>query len=171
MIKYTALVLGLAALLFSSCGQQMKMVKTAKTDSLAVETVWKEYLRGLSNKNVKVLKRLSLQQVYCQPCAIQAGTGDLVTADAFIKHSLANLPKTKLWQAVKTGKHLMVTEQIKNYKPLNLNVNDSMLEVYDMWYVTKGDPDKIKGYESQRYAFQFVKQNGEYKFFGLTAVK
>jgi hypothetical protein len=172
MLKYTALVGCLAAMLFSSCGQQMKMIKTAPTDSLAVENVWKQYVRALSNKNVRTIKKLSLNQVYCQPCAIQAGTGDLVTADAFAKNMLTYLPKTKLWNSIKTSKHLIVTEQIKKYKPLNLNVPDNKpLEVYDVWYVTKGTSDKIKGFESQRYAFQFVKQQGKYKFFGLTAVQ
>jgi hypothetical protein len=172
MLKYTLLVSSLATLLFSSCGQQMKMVKTAPTDSLAVESVWKQYVKAISGKNIKTLKKLSLNQVYCQPCAIQTGTGDLVTADAFAKNIFSTLTKTKLWSALKTGKHLIVTEKIKNYKPLNLDVpNNQALEVYDVWFVTKGLPDKIKGFESQRYAFQFVKQQGRYKFFGLTAVQ
>lgn len=171
MIRYTAFILGIAAsFMFASCSQKMQMVKTPKNDSLAVESVWKQYVKGLSNKNGRVLKKLSLSQVYCQPCAIQAGTGDLVTADAFIKNMLVNLPKTNLWQAVKTGKHLILTEKIKNYKPLNLDVNNDVLDIYDIWYVTK-QPGKIKGFESQRYAFQFVKEKGQFKFFGLTAVR
>lgn len=172
MIKYTALVLSLAALLFSSCGQQMKMVKTPATDSVAVAGVWKQYVKALSAKNTRTLKKLSLQQVYCQPCAIQAGTDyDLISADAFIKNMLYNLPKTKLWTAIKTNKHRIITERIKNYHPQNLQLNnDAILELYDVWYVTR-DADKIKGFESQRYAFQFVKEQGQYRFFGLTAVK
>ncbi|MFD1257608.1 hypothetical protein ACFQ3S_12440 [Mucilaginibacter terrae] len=170
MIRYTAILFSLAAFMFASCSQQMKMVKTPKTDSLAVARVWKQYVKGLSTKNVRVLKKLSLTQVYCQPCAIQAGTGDLVTVDAFIKNMIVNLPKTSLWQAVKNGKYIMFTEKIKNYKPLNLDVNNDVLHVYDIWYVTK-QPGKIKGFEGQRYAFQFVKEKGQYKFFGLTAVQ
>jgi hypothetical protein len=171
MIRYTAFIFGIAAsFMFGSCSQKMQMVKTSKNDSLAVESVWKQYVKGLSNKNGRVLKNLSLSQVYCQPCAIQAGTGDLVTADAFIKNMLVNLPKTNLWQAVKTGKHLILTEKIKNYKPLNLDVNNDVLDIYDIWYVTK-QPGKTKGFESQRYAFQFVKEKGQFKFFGLTAVR
>jgi len=171
MIKCT-FILSCLALLCASCGQNMKMVKTTPTDLLAVETVWKQYVKAIGSKNTRAIKKLSLKQVYCQPCAIQAGTGDLVTADAFIKSMYVTLPKTKLWQAVKTTRHLIVTERIKNYKPLNLNVNENeQLEVYDIWYVTKGAPDKIKGFESQRYAFQFVKDAGQYKFFGLTAVQ
>ncbi|WP_345951671.1 hypothetical protein ABDD95_09600 [Mucilaginibacter sp. PAMB04274] len=170
MTKYIAITLSLAALLFSSCSQKMKMVKTPKADSLAVEAVWKQYVKALSGKNAGTLKRLSLKQVYCQPCAIQAGTGDLVSADAFVKNILASLPKTQLWTAIKTSRHLIVTEKIKNYKPLNINVNDEILDVYDIWYVTN-KPGKVKGYESQRYAFQFVKDRGQYKFFGLTAVQ
>ncbi|MVN92945.1 hypothetical protein [Mucilaginibacter aquatilis] len=169
MMKYIIAAACIASVLFTSCGQQMKMVQTAKTDSLAVEAVWKQYVRGLSSKNAKVLKKLSLKQVYCQPCAIQAGTGDLVTADAFIQSMFTTLPKTQLWQAVKTSRHLIVTEQIKNYKPLNLNVTTDALLVHDVWFVTR-QPDKVKGFESQRYAFQFVKDAGQYKFFGLTAV-
>lgn len=145
------------------------MVQTVKTDSLAVEAAWKQYERALTAKNAKQLAKLSLKQVYCQPCAIQTGGGDLVTADNFAKTMFGNLYKTQLWQAIKTSKHLIVTEQIKNYKPLNLNVSGDALLVHDVWYVTS-QPDKVKGFESQRYAFQFVKDGGQYKFFGLTAV-
>jgi hypothetical protein len=152
MIKYIIIGLTLGALLFSSCGQQLKMVKTSKTDSLAVEAVWKQYVRAIANRNTRTLKKLSLQKVYCEPCAIQANTGnDLFLADVYIRNVLVSLPRTKLWQAVKTTKHLIVTERIKNYKPQNINVNDDLLNVYDIWYVTR-QPDKIK-------------------FFGLTAIK
>jgi len=145
------------------------MIKTAQADSLAVEKVWKQYVQALSTKNAKQLTKLSLKQVYCQPCAIQTGGGDLVIAIDFAKTMFVSLPKTQLWQAIKTSKHLIVTEQIKNYKPLNLNITSDALEVHDVWYVTR-QPDKVKGFESQRYAFQFVKDGGQYKFFGLTAV-
>lgn len=169
MFKYILIVPCLAALFFSSCGQKMKMIKTAQTDSLAVEKVWKQYVQALNTKNAKQLTKLSLKQVYCQPCAIQSGGGDLVTANDFAKTMFINLPKTQLWQAIKTSGHLIVTEQIKNYKPLNINVTGDALEVHDVWYVTR-QPDKVKGFESQRYAFQFVKNGAQYKFFGLTAV-
>lgn len=145
------------------------MVQTAKTDSLAVEAVWKQYVSALTAKNAKQLTKLSLKQVYCQPCAIQTGGGDLVNINDFAKTMFASIYKTQLWQAIKGSKHLMVTEQIKKYKPLNLNVTGDALLVHDVWYVTS-QPDKIKGFESQRYAFQFVKDGGQYKFFGLTAV-
>lgn len=84
---------------------------------------------------------------------------------------LYNLPKTKLWAAIKTNKHRIITERIKNYHPQNLRLNnDAIIELYDVWYVTR-NADKIKGFESQRYAFQFVKEQGQYRFFGLTAVR
>jgi len=172
MIKYSMLLLCISAMLYSSCGQQMKMVKTPVADSVAVAGVWKQYIKALSSKNIKTLKRLSLNQVYCQPCAIQAGTDyGLVNTDAFIKNMLYNLPKTKLWAAIKTNKQRILTERIKNYHPQNMKLNnDATLELYDVWYVTR-EADKIKGFESQRYAFQFVKEQGQYRFFGLTAVK
>jgi hypothetical protein len=170
MMKYGVIILCAAAFFTASCSSKMKMVKTDKTDSIAIEAVWKQYFRALSGKNLRTLKRLSLQQVYCQPCAIQTGGGDLVTADAFAKSMFTYLPRTRLWEAVKTSRHLIVTEKIKNYKPLNLSVNDGDVLVHDIWYVTR-QPDKIKGFESQRYAFQFVKDGGQYKFFGLTAVR
>ena len=172
MIRYTALLICVSALLFSSCRQQMKMVKTPAADSVAVSAVWKQYVKGLSSKNVRILKRLSLTQVYCQPCAIQLGTdNDLVTADAFIKNMLHTLPKTKLWAAIKSNRQRILTERIKNYHPQNLKLNDdAVLELYDVWYVTP-EADKIKGFDSQRYAFQFVKEGGQYRFFGLTVVK
>jgi hypothetical protein len=169
MFKYSLIAFALI-IFFASCGQKMKMVATPKTDSIAVDNVWKQYVRGISNRNTKVLKKLSLPQVYCQPCAIRSGGGDLVTSDAFIKDLLGTLPKTKLWDAVRTSRYLIVTERIKNYKPLNLDVKSEALDVHDIWYVTKALADNIKGYESQRYAFQFVKDKGQYKFFGLTAV-
>jgi hypothetical protein len=139
MIKYSILLLSLAIIICSSCGQQMKMVKTPTTDSVAVASVWKQYVKALSSKNTRTLKRLSLQQVYCQPCAIQAGTDyDLVSVDAFIKNMLFNLPKTKLWTAIKTNKHRIITERLKNYHPQNLKLNnDATLELYDVWYVTR----------------------------------
>ncbi|CAM3817971.1 hypothetical protein MUGA111182_11370 [Mucilaginibacter galii] len=172
MIRYSILIGCIATFLFASCGQQMKMVKTPAADSLAVSGVWKQYVKALSSKNTRTLKRLSLPQVYCQPCAIQAGTDyDLVSADAFIKSMLYTLPKTRLWTAIKSNKQRILTERIKNYHPQNLKLNDdAMLELYDVWYVTP-ESDKIKGFESQRYAFQFVKEGGQYRFFGLTAVK
>jgi hypothetical protein len=172
MIKHSILKLCIIALLFSSCGQQMKMVKTPPTDSVAVAGRWKQYVKALSSKNVNNLKRLSLNQVYCQPCAVQANTDyDLVATDVFIKNMLYILPKTKLWTAIKSNKHRILTERIKNYHPQNLKLNnDATLELYDVWYVTH-EADKIKGFESRRYAFQFVKEGGQYKFFGLTAVK
>jgi hypothetical protein len=172
MVKYIAIALSLAALIFSSCGQQMKMVKTDRTDSLAVASVWKQYVKALSAKNTRTLKKLSLKQVYCQPCAIQANTDyDLVSADAFIKNMLFNLPKTKLWASIRSNKHCILTERIKNYHPQNLEPNQAeTINLYDVWYVTPA-PDKVKGFESQRFAFQFVKEQGQYKFFGLTMVK
>jgi len=162
----------IGTLLFNSCGQQMKLVKTPVQDSVAVSAVWKQYVKALSSKNIRTLKRLSLNQVYCQPCATQAGTDyDLVATDAFIKNMLYTLPKTQLWTALKTNKHRILTERIKNYHPQNLKLNnDATLELYDVWYITR-EAGKVKGFESQRYAFQFVKEGGHYKFFGLTAVK
>ena len=172
MIRYAIILFFSAAILCSSCGQQMRIVKTPVTDSVAVSGVWKQYVKALSAKNVKVLKRLSLNQVYCQPCAIQSGTDyNLVATDAFIRNMIFNLPKTKLWAAIKKSKQRILTERIKNYHPQNMKVNnDAILELYDVWYVTP-EPDKVKGFESQRYAFQFVKDGGQYKFFGLTTVR
>ncbi|UEG52090.1 hypothetical protein LLH06_14080 [Mucilaginibacter daejeonensis] len=169
MFKYSFIVAA-AVFFLSSCGQKMKMVATEKNDSLAVDNVWKQYVGGVKARNPKLLKKLSLPQVYCQPCAIRIGGGDLVNADVFVKDMLTNLPKTKLWEAVRTSRYLMVTERIKNYKPLNLDVKSEALDVYDVWYVTKVPTTMVKGYESQRYAFQFVKDKGQYKLFGLTAV-
>lgn len=148
------------------------MVKTPVADSIAVSTVWKQYVKALSSKNTRTLKRLSLPQVFCQPCATQAGTdNDLVTADTFIKNMMYNLPKTKLWAAIKGNRQRILTERIKNYHPQSLKPNnDDVIELYDVWYVTS-EADKIKGFESQRYAFQFVKEGRQYKFFGLTAVR
>ncbi len=171
MTKYIFITAALGVCLLSSCGQQMKMVKTSKTDSLAVEAVWKQYVKALATKNVRTLKKLSLSRVYCQPCATQSNTAnELVTADAYIKSTLRTLPRTKLWEAVQTTKHFVVTEKIKNYKPQNIKTTDEVLNVYDIWYVTR-QPDKIKGYEGVRYAFQFVKEQGQFKFFGLTSLR
>jgi hypothetical protein len=152
MTKYIFIAAMLGVALLSSCGQQMKMVKTSKSDSLAVEAVWKQYVKAIATKNVRTLKKLS------------------VTADVYIKSTLRMLPRTKLWQAVQTTKHFILTEKIKNYKPQNINTSDDVLNVYDIWYATR-QPDKIKGYEGVRYAFQFVKEQGQFKFFGLTSLK
>lgn len=132
-------------------------------DTSKLIEAYKNLYNSIAARDTKKIEALSSNKVYCSICdgmdVIDYGN-QLDTLSTFIDSAYQVLPNSKLWEAM--GK----INSFKIYATKTEDKNGEKLITYSipiaLWN-TFGDEKILQAYE-----FEFVKINGEYKFYGVT---
>lgn len=123
-----------------------------------------------------MLQNLSLKLVYCDLFENQDDPKTLykdsyLPINTFLKQFFHHMPHSKLWLVVKTKKNHFGIQELQDFHPTNIkHQKTKSLLIYEVWYVTWEPNELQKGHEGQTHAFQFVKIDGNFKFYGMTSI-
>jgi hypothetical protein len=145
----------------------VRAANLAYKDSSELISVWKQFKRGFASKDTRALESLSLKQVECnmsliiKPHNIDSGIR-YIPIDSFLFQAYKNLENSTFWS--------LQVYQINGIHPPNLKYQKGqILKIYQVWYDSPklNTPEDLE--KGQLYAFEFVKIDGRFKFFGLTS--
>lgn len=115
---------------------------------------------------------LSLSKVECEQCA-EAGeynpSGFFVPAADYFEGASKSFTKSAIYRALAKRGYGFSSVVIKNLKIPGLPANSKETRVYDVWVDTYLPNELSKGHPGTRQAFRFVKLNGKFKFYSITA--
>ena len=178
-MKKVLLILLLTLISTTSFAQQNedeKWHKLSLTDSIELQKTWTEFKTALENNDAIKIKNLSLKKVDCILCFERNGKSAppkdyVVTIERFIKHSAKSFKGSPLAKAIKTSGYFAQFRTLYDCKPRNLPAGyGKNLTIYELYIQTYKPDEWAKGHEGQSHVFQFVKVNGEFKFFGMTSI-
>ncbi len=137
-----------------------------RKDSLGLMKFYKQFKLKFDTKDTRALHHLSLKQVECdlslvtKPHNIERGMR-YISIDTFLVKAYKNLAESKFWHVQgHTVKHV--------YLP-NLKLKKGeILKIYQVWYDVPGYNQEKSYNTGTLYAFEFVRVNKEFKFFGFT---
>lgn len=131
------------------------------------------FIKALENNDKTAFDAIALSQVDCAECPGAGELGDIthfVPAEVFYITVAADFKLSPVYKAMTKRGYAFSSMVLKDFKPAFLpkdNPND--LKVYEVWVPTYKPDELSKGHPGSSHAFQFVKVNGEFKFFGLTS--
>lgn len=129
---------------------------------------------ALVKDDKQAFKALALPYIDCIDCV---GTpefnqqGHLVTTDIFYLNVANNFTASPVYKALLSRGYTFSTVTIKDFKPKNLPrsyPND--LKLYEVWIPTYLAGELSKNSPGASHAFQFVKIDGKFKFYGFTSI-
>ena len=175
-MKYSITILFIFFITFNLFGQDTPTTKLPPKDFLHLTNTWALFKKALQSKDRQTLHHLSLKYIYCdifQPLDFNniTPTDSHISIDTFLKQFFDHMPKSKLWSVVKTNKYHYSVEKEEYLNPANTkSKKEKSRNVYEIWFVTWKPNELQKGHEGQTHAFQFVKANGEFRFYGMTSI-
>jgi hypothetical protein len=171
----------IAILFISSAGfAQKTTTKTKKATAPAQQksaAVWDEldktfiaFIKALENKDKAAFTSLSLANVDCAECPGAEEGGNFVPAEVFYITVAADFTVSPVYKALAKRGYAFNSMILKDFKPSFLPNNyPKDLKVYEVWVHTYKPDELSKGHKGTSHAFQFIKVNGGFKFFGLTS--
>ena len=142
-----------------------------KKEQVQLGETWTRFSDALRSKDKETLRLLSFPKISCFSCTPFEQITDLsnfVPIDTFINQVFNRLNSTE-WQIV-VNTHdpaLSLNDHSKWWAfRKNRKVISTLYEV--LIQATPANPDT--GYEGKQWVFQFVKQENEFKFWGLTFI-
>ncbi|MDV6166905.1 hypothetical protein R1T16_00605 [Flavobacterium sp. DG1-102-2] len=175
-------------LICNVCLAQKPASKTKKTSTAAKPAAapqkkvseWDEldktfiaFVAALENKDKAAYTALSLKQVDCAECpggGEQGSYSHFVPAEVFYITVAEDFKKSPVYKALAKRGYAFNTMVLKDFKLSFLPKDTSNdLKVYEVWVQTYKPDELSKGHIGTNHAFQFVKVNGSFKFFGLTS--
>lgn len=175
-MKKIAVVLCLFA-----CCMSWAQKPTAKSQKTAGEKDWESldktfaaFIKTIENNDKPGFMAISLKEVDCIDCAGKPEfneQGTAVKADAFFAIITRHFTTSPVYLAlVKKGYTFSIAE-IKDFKPKSLPKEyPKDLKLYEVWVPTYLKNELSKGHPGASHAFQFVKINGQFKFYGLISI-
>lgn len=139
----------------------------------ALDKTFVAFIKALENNDKAGFNAIALSQVDCAECPGAGELGDtthFVPAEVFYITVAADFKASPVYKAMVKRGYAFSSMILKDFKPSFLpknNPND--LKVYEVWVPTYKPDELSKGHPGSSHAFQFVKINGEFKFFGLTS--
>ena len=157
-------------------------VATAKPSAVVKATTaaeWDEldktfiaFFKALESQNKPSFNAISLKMVDCAECPASGEAGDVmhfVPAEVFYITVASDFKKSPVYKALIKRGYAFNSMILKDFKPAFLPKDASAdLKVYEVWVQTYKPDEICKGHKGTSHAFQFVKVNGVFKFFGLT---
>jgi hypothetical protein len=154
---------------------EMEWRKIGKADSAELSKTWTIFLRALEQQDNKAIKRISLKTISCDLCkdidANYSPSDDLVSIDTFVNQTNRSFMSSPLHKAIKKRGVTYSILNIPNFQPSNIPKSQSKnLQLFEVWVITYVADEWAKGHEGQSHAFQFVKTEDGFKYYGLTSV-
>lgn len=152
--------------------EQIKQVHIPGKDKMALLSTWYKFLNAIEAKNSQKIKALSLDSVACSVCEGFASPdfyNDVEPIDTFISASYINFPNTELWKNMKRNRPKITATKHPNLKPAHFQLhNNESLIIYNL--ITEVALKYGKHKYQQRHTFQFVKIDGEFRFYGMESL-
>lgn len=171
MKKIIVLICVLAA---TAGWSQKKENKTGNTEWDKLDKTFIALIDALVKNDKAAFKTVSYPAVDCIDCIGKPEfnkEGYFVTSDVFYLNIANNFVNSPVYKALaKRGYTFSITE-IKDFKPKILPrdyPND--LKLYEVWVPTYLKGELSKEHPGTSHSFQFIKINGEFKFYGLTSI-
>lgn len=164
----------------SSFGQEkieMEFNELSEKESRSFVSYWMKFKNSIDDRDTAALKLLSLAKVDCDICFTktnnnyQPAANYSVSIDTFVIKLMLSLPYSKLWMALKNEGYSIYKRVIQDYTSENLSRDyGTKLVLYELWVQTYKPYEWAQGHEGQSHAFQFVKYNKEFRFYGITSI-
>lgn len=155
---------------------------TAPQKSAATSTAaeWDEldktfiaFFKALETQNKQSFLSMSLKMVDCAECPASGEADDVthfVAPEIFYITVASDFKKSPVYKALIKRGYAFSSMELKDFKPAFLPKDGPKdLKVYEVWVQTYKPDEVSKGHKGTSHAFQFVKVNGVFKFFGLTS--
>lgn len=161
------------------------IIFTATAQNAAKQAVTKEEWDLLDKRFVSLVDALlkndkpaffalSLREVDCIDCVGRPefnNEGYFVSASIFYLNIAKNFDKSPVYKAMVKRGYLFDSIIIKNLKPRNMPADSPKdLVLYEVWIPTYLAGELSKNSKGASHGFQFVKINGDFKFYGLTSI-
>jgi hypothetical protein len=131
------------------------------------------FIKALENKDQPAYTALALKQVDCAECpggGEQGAYSHFVPAEIFYITVAEDFKVSPVYKALAKRGYAFNSMILKDFKPAFLPKDaPADLKVYEVWVQTYKPDELSKGHKGTNHAFQFVKVDGNYKFFGLTS--
>lgn len=165
-------------LAFINTNAQKTTTNKQKTESEkdwdALNVSFAALIKAIETNNRAAFMALSLKQVDCMDCRNRTDLneqGNAVTADVFFNDLAGNFSKSPVYQAIVKKGYTFSIAVIKDFHPDYLpKTYPKDLKLYEVWVPTYLKNELSKGHPGTSHAFQFIKTDGKFKFYGLTAI-
>lgn len=172
MKKISAILLLVA--MFTANAQEKAKQKVTKEDWDLLDKKFVALVDALLKNDKTAFYALSLKEVDCIDCVGRPefnNEGYFVPAAIFYLNIANNFDKSPVYKAMVKRGYLFDSIIIKGFKPRNVPKDyPKDLVLYEVWIPTYVANELSKGNKGASHAFQFVKVNGEFKFYGLTSI-
>ena len=131
------------------------------------------FIKALENKDQAAYNTIALKQVDCSECpggGEQGAYSHFVPSEVFYITVAEDFKISPVYKALAKRGYAFNSMILKDFKPSFLPKDAPQdLKVYEVWVHTYKPDELSKGHQGTSHAFQFVKVNGNFKFFGLTS--
>jgi len=155
---------------------EIELRKISLTDSIQLNIDVNRFVESINKKEIDQIKRISLELIDCSLCITRdyndgPPSDYIIAIDTFINLAFQDFIDSPLFRAIKTRGFTFSERFIPDIHPRNLpKTYDKDLVIYEAWVQTYEPNEWAIGHEGQSHCFQFVKINGEFKFYGLDSV-
>jgi hypothetical protein len=147
----------------------------------AISTEWDQLdqafiavIDALRNNDKAAFTALCLPGVDCIDCVGKPEfneEGNFVTPAIFFLNIAQNFTNSPVYKAMVKRGYTFSTIILKGFKPKVVPADSPEdLKLYEVWIPTYKVDELSKGHPGTSHAFQFVKINGKFKFYGLTSI-
>lgn len=147
---------------------------TASTEWDKLDEVFVAVIDALVKDNKPAFKALSLPYVDCMDCVGAPEfnqQGHLVTVDIFYLNVAKNFTASPVYKALAKRGYTFGTITISDFRPKNLPRSyPKDLKLYEVWVPTYLAGELSKNSPGASHAFQFVKIDGKFRFYGFTSI-
>jgi hypothetical protein len=152
---------------------ETKSRKIEKADSIQLSKTWTQFLTALEQRDNSTIKKMSLNRISCDLCKDNdPNYSDVFVAiDTFINQTNRIFLTSPLYKAIRKRGVGYSILNIADFKPGNIPKSTSKdLRLFEIWVITYVADEWAKGHEGQSHAFQFIKTEHGFKFYGLRSV-
>lgn len=165
-------------MIFGIANAQTTPIKVAPKSNNAdfdlLDKTFASFIKALIKNDKPSFTLLSLKQVDCIDCVGKPEFNDqgyFVPSDIFYLNIAKNFNKSPVYKAILKRGYTLDVIQLKNFKPAVMpKTYPNDLTLYEVWVPTYLKDELSKGHKGASHAFQFVKINGQFKFYGLTSI-
>jgi len=142
------------------------------TDSTDLELVWRKFTKYFLQKDTSNLRNESLKLSACAICLeLTEPTDDYyVPIDTFLFQAFRKFPNSELWIVLNTTSHYFSIKHFPDFQPKSLpNKEETPIDIYEVSITTNKPLEWLYNYNGTVHYFDFVKINGQYKFYGFAS--
>ncbi len=144
---------------FFSYGQNSKIFKVSKGDSIHLIKTWAIFNTALIEKNKKMIKAFSLNKVVCTRCIDWSKPRKL-------DENYSSVSINEFVKAVSFTKVLDLWKLLQHHTFNVRGIKTSKIKSFEIIF-----PFEIKGYdEGYVHIVKFIKKSGEFKFYGFDTI-